>query len=567
MGEAIAERTVGERYLRLRSMMAMRERDPLQFFHFGVPRLREAFGLFAAPKPIDELHARACNKGGKTLTATAFGLACATKRKTLDGVPIPQWRGRVECVQLVLDYKQQLLSVQPAYERLLGKWPHRVTKKAEAFQSITVMPLGGNPTNEEGWSVIHFLSQKNLTSGVGVRADVVLFDEPPVMSILRELRKAGHPGRRQATVIAETPTIRRQWSPLRLDYGDTARKTLRRVDRERAEVRWSLDEVADWVISPDERASLLRKYATDPLRDAREHGDYAITEGLCPFVVKGENPPMLETMLAECVPPRETVQWKITQEADGKSGRTRASKAIPVQVWEHAKVDHRYIVTIDPSSGVDDSLHDPYELQVTEFGTGDMVARCGGYLSGYMVGVLAAGIARQYNDALIDPEVNDRWGVNVVEGVHAARYGNFARERRELRPGSGEWSNEIGFHNTKKSRPEIIGAIQSWIDARRAGIRYAECLSYDVIDTLLNCILDENGKIVGAPGVHDEALIVRGQALRKTVNRAGMEIPESQRPYRTPDQELIDMVRGNGREAEVPGGRAGGLMWSDRPRT
>jgi hypothetical protein len=533
---------------RARAGLDLRSRDPLQYWHFAVPRLREAFSLFAAPrKPIDELHARACNKGTKSETMAAYGIALAQKRTHLDGVELPRWRGRVEGAMLVLDYPQQLLSVQPAFMRLLGRWPHHARYSGEILKSLSIMPVGGSPTDESSWSVIHFISQENRRSGLGVRADFILFDEPPRIEILRELRKAAHAGRRLVIVIGETPTIRSQWSPLRLDYGDCPRSTLRRVDEERAEVRWSLDEVAAWVLSPEEKAKLLRKYATDPLREARTHGDYIDTSGLCPFHV-----PTLEQMLAECTDPLEVVNWKITQEADAASGRTRITRTVPVEVWAHAAVDKSYWETIDPSSGVEDNLHDPYEIEMAMMGTGDLQARTGGYLSGYLVGVLGAGMARQYNSAPIDPEVNDRWGVNVVEGVHASRYGNFARERRELKP--GEWSNEIGFHNTQKTRPLIIGAIQSWVDAHRAGIRYAKCPSRKIIETLMDCILDENGKIVGAPGVHDECLIVWGESLRRTVRRRGMDIPESNPPVKTHDQELMDRIRGKKRRSGGPGG-------------
>ena len=103
----------------------LRAKDPLRFWHFAVPRLKEAIGLFSGDDPIEELHMRACNKGTKSETLAAFGVAMAQKRPTLDGVPIPQWRGRVEGAQLVLDYPAQILSVQPAYLRVLGDWPHR----------------------------------------------------------------------------------------------------------------------------------------------------------------------------------------------------------------------------------------------------------------------------------------------------------------------------------------------------------------------------------------------------------------------------------------------------------
>ena len=520
--------------------LSLEEQDPLRFWHFAVPRVKQAFRLFTDPDPIDELVLRGPNKGTKTETKAAVTIRCLQKMPDLDGVPLPQWKGRVEAAQLCLDYQQQLLSVKPAYLRLIGKWPHHTRYVGEALSSIHIKPRGCCSDDEADWSVINFLTEKNPDTGVGMRADVIDFDEPAVMSILRELRKAAHAGRRCIMMHGLTPTIRRQWAPVRDDYGETPRRSIRRIDRERAEVRWSLDEVADWVLTPEEKSKQLRKYTGDPLHrpeaSAREHGDYTITEGSCPFDVK-----VLKEMLELCIDP-EVVDWRITEEGDGEDSKVKVSRTVPVEVWQHPKHGKSYYICIDPSSGVDDSQHDPYEIEISELGSGDLVARVGGYLSGRTVGILAAGLARQYNGALIDPEVNDRWGVNVVEGVYAAHYGTFAREARELSP--GQFSNEIGFHNTALTRPIIIGSIQAWLEAWKAGIRYAKCSSRFVIETLLDCVLDQDGKVVGAPGVHDEALIVRGQTLRTAVTRSGRIIPEIFRMPLTREQKLGRLIQG-----------------------
>lgn len=533
---------VSHHYLRLKAMMAMRDRDPLAWFRFSVLRLREAFALLAAEKnPISELHVISANKLGKTYQVAAYVIACCQKRKTLDGVPLPQWRGPVEAAQLVLDYPQQLLSVQPAYLRALGKWPYRISARSgEIIKTIRVMPQGGS-MDERDWSVIHFLSQENRRSGTGVRGDIVAFDEPPRIEILRELRKAAHAGRRLIILAGWTPTIRSQWAPVMADLGEhigssTGRSRIHVIDRRRAAVRCSLDEVLPHVLTKAERDDLLYTYLgeamdidkpVDPLAKARIHGDAIDTSGLCPFHVD-----TLREMYNECRDPIDTVEWELTQQDSEKKHK------FPVEVWKHARVDTLYWMPIDPSSGIPDKQHDPFQLDVVEDVTGDLCVAAGGYLVGYLVGVLGAGIARQYNGCPIDPEVNDRWGVNVVEGVHASRYSNFARERRELRP--GEFSDEIGFHNTQKTRPQIIGAVQAWVEAWRVGTRYAVCPSRKHIQTLLDCIVDANGKIVAAPGYHDERLITWGQGLRRACRRRGLEIPKVHAPVKTHDQRLLE---------------------------
>jgi len=61
----------------------------------------------------------------------------------------------------------------------------------------------------------------------------------------------------------------------------------------------------------------------------------------------------------------------------------------------------------------------------------------------------------------------------------------------------------------------MIGAIQAWIAAYAAGNPYARCRFRRVIETLLDTVMDESGKIVAAPGYHDEFLLLKGQSLRK----------------------------------------------------
>lgn len=533
-------------HLNLHGYLKRFDDAPLDFWHFGVSRLRSGLSLFAADEPIDEAHLRACNLGTKSETEAAFVLACLQKRQELDGCPLPQWRGPVEGAQLVLDYKQQVLSVQPAYLRVLGKWPHKPRWQGEILSSLSIKPIGAGD-DEADWSVLHFLSQENKRSGIGVRADIVAFDEPPVMDILRELRKAGHAGRRSIRLIAETPTIRRQWQGLRDDYGDNPRKKVTRVDQDRAEIRWSLDEVADWIIGPERKAALLRSYQRDPFhkqdRSARWHGDYMDTSGACPFDV--------DTLLAmrdQCIEP-DIVDWPIRTEGESRMHEARIWQ---VERWGKPERDRRYWMTIDASSGVDDAAHDPFEIELAEIGTGDLVLRTGGYLPGRLVGIMAAGLCRQYNSAIADFETNDRWGVNVMQGLNEAGYSKFSTEPRQLRPGTFE--PEPGFHNTARTRPLMIGAIQAWLENWKAGNRYAKCPSKFILNTLLDCILDENGKIVAAPGMHDEALICWGEMLRRAVKRSGVPMQAPVTPAKTVDDRIADIISGRARRNGVPGG-------------
>lgn len=511
------------------------KRDPLEHWHFAVPRLKQAFAMLVGEDPVEELLLRASNKGTKSETVAAYVVACLQKRKHLDGVELPQWQGPVEGVQLVLDYKQQVLSVQGAYLRVLGSWPYKARYQGAALDSLKIMPVGGNPDDERDWSFIHFLSQKNMQAGTGVRGDIVAFDEPPKMRVLRELRKAAHAGRRFVTIIGMTPTVRSQWAEIQVDYGDSPRRSLRRVDRDRAECRWSLDEVASWVLSDDEKATLLRKWAHDPILDARQHGDYTSSEGKCPFNVDA-----IMQMIIEMTRDPQIVEWKVSRETSG--GEPTSVIKVPVELWTPARPGKTYYLDVDPSSGIDDGAHNPAEIQVTEMVSGELMARWNGYLSPYSVGVLAAGIGLQYHHAKIDIEMNDHWGVNVVRGVTSTRYANLAFERRELRP--GEWAKETGFKNDQKARALIIGSVQEWIDSWSAGVKYGNCPSRAVFDSILDTELDYRGKIVAIKGIdHGESLVCRGQALRRCVRRRMQGANDRSRPW-SPDDELEQLISG-----------------------
>ena len=258
-------------------------RCALDGWRWGVERFRPAFSLFTDPEPIDELHLRGPNSSGKTESIWAYIFACLRKQEFLDGVRLPQWEGPLHAVCLCRDYPQQKLSVQQTVLRISRGWPCKARYKGdEILSSLRVKPIDGDD-GPEWWSQIVFLSEDNPESGTGARADISWFDEPPVMRILRELRKAPHANRPGIIVIGNTPTEIEKWWELAKDYGETERATLRRVDQERAEVRWSLSEVADWIHSPAAKDKLRRKYANDPLRDAREHGDYIDASGTCPF--------------------------------------------------------------------------------------------------------------------------------------------------------------------------------------------------------------------------------------------------------------------------------------------
>lgn len=463
--------------------------------------------------PITELLLQGPNVGGKTEAEYAVGLACLQKRRSLDGVPMPQWRGKVDAISLELDYPTQRLSSQQTVLRLIGEWPHRAKWKGDdILSSVMIQPVNGN-SDVSSWSTLTFMSQENRRTGTGIRADIVLGNEPPVEGIWREVRKARHAGRRGIRIIGMTPINRRQWEWVKNDYGDRPRDVVTRVGRHWAVARWSL-----WhnkALGADHIEQLLVEYGRDkpkdrrdPLYDARVHGDFIDTTGLCPF-----NVPALLRMLDECVEP-EVREWQITREVSGANGLVHKVVKVLVHVLADAVAGMTYYEDIDPSKGIYSPTHDPGGILVSEMGTGNDMAMYEGYIGSYGLGVLGAGLARQYLNATVDPESNSGWAEGVLRGLSDSGYGNIASTPRMLQP--GKWESRLGFETTNTTRPAMIEAIQEWIEAYDAGMPYARCRFRRIIQTLLDTILDGDGKPVAAPGFHDEFLILKGQSLRKT---------------------------------------------------
>lgn len=485
-----------------------RDTDPLAYWHHAAPQSKTASKLL---KFFREVYVRAANLSGKTEWAAAIVLAMLKKQRSLDGVALPQWRGKVDALCLVRDYRQLKLSVQQTLLRLLGKWPHKARYVGDTLVSLKVKPLGGSD-DERDWSSLTILSQENRRAGLGARADIVWADEPPVEPIWREVRKAGHAGRRRVRIISATPTIRSQWAWLEKDYSPEAKRGRTQKHQDWAEVRWSLDDVPEHILPKSHKDELRRDYSKEgkKMSEAREFGDYVDTSGDCPFDVD-----TLYEMLTECRDP-EAREWRISREIDGADGRVIKLEKVTVEVFSDAIAGRQYHLGVDPSKGIASDRHDPGGILVTEQGSGDVVALYNGYIGSYGLGCLAAGLARQYNDAIVDPENNSGWFEGVMRGLSASGYGRIARTKVAGSPGGDKYEVRWGFTTTAQTRNAMIAAVQDWIQAWKAGERWGRCPSRVVIQQLLDTILDEDGKPVAAPGLHDEFLILRGQSLRKT---------------------------------------------------
>lgn len=497
------------RAVRVRHGLALPRRNPLDYWHHASPGTEKVTRALVG---IPEALVLGGNKSGKTNYGAAVGVALAQGRTELDGIPIPRLDKRVVGAVLSLDHQQQALSVQPAYLSMLGDWPHIVGYKSRSQDivgTIRIRQVDGSD-DPRTWSVIHFISQENPNALTGARLHFAHADEPPKEHIWNEARARGFANKPFIRLITCTPLVRRQWMPLKtwfpLEYEGE-------VHNDRIVVRVPVYD--NRYLTDEEKARLEDDYRDDPLRDARLNGDYIDATGKCPFDQK-----VILHLLEKSRPPR-VVKWPVKTD----SGTVEAD----VEVWEEPDHKESYYVPVDASAGIADSLHDPAGFHVWARGKVRLVARYNGYLPAYDIGTLVAAVAKKYNRALVDPETTGGWGVGVIKSLEQAGYGNIARQPRQLRP--GEWEDSLGFTTTDASRPAMISAIQDFLRSVRDGRDLAQLPSADVLRCWQDVILNEKNKPIAAPGLHDEDMILAGQALRKLTHRGAEAVnrPENRR--------------------------------------
>jgi hypothetical protein len=266
-------------------------------------------------------------------------------------------------------------------------------------------------------------------------------------------------------------------------------------------------------------------------------------------------------MLEECEEP-EIVEWDVQREIAGESGMVRTWCTVRVEVLEPPRAGERYIVHIDPSKGINDKAHDPGGILISKESTGEDVVLYEGYLGSYGLGTLGAALGLQYNYAKVSPENNSGWAEGVLRGLADSGYGNVAHTRKPTQP--GKWETELGFATTTKTRPAMIEAGQEWVEAYRAGTPYAPCRFRRVIEAFRQTILDLKGKVVAAPGYHDEFVILKGQSLlmrrRRHDPNAVRHRPPVDRRQHDPERELAKWVMGEDEPARIGGGAVRRLL-------
>lgn len=450
----------------------------------------------------DEIYLHSGQGFGKTQIGATAGVALSQGRKELDGIELPVLRTPNTGLVLSLDYEQQKLSVQQHYLRAVGNWPHEARWEGEVLKTLRVKPLKSRSDDPKDWSLIQFMSQKNLSAGVGARAQWVHGDEPPVPSIWKEIRKAGLGLPIFPHFITGTPLKRSQWWWLRADYplehagrvhngflrlrGSTLdNRALLAADLARLKRQWAN-------LTPDERATRIEGHEYD-------------SEGSSPF---RRHYAELQRWLEACVD-GERVEWKVSREIVTPQGKQLVTEVVDVEVWEEPDPRCVYRAIGDCSLGIDDGEHDPGEVTIWNMTRRTQVARYNGYIGEHGLAILSAGLGRMHFNALADPDVTGGYGSAFLSGLREANYPYVYVNRSEV-PAGGLTPKDIGFTIGRETRREFCAAINEALLWSEQGRPFVTIRSREQVAELMDLVLKDE-KPVTAAGRHDEALSTFGR--------------------------------------------------------
>jgi len=490
-----------------RGLASMRD-DPQAHFRCTSTEQRR----FLAELRYGEIYLHSGNKFGKTTIGAQAGVALAKGLTHLDGVELPALPSPNVGIVLSLDYKQQRLSVQPAYLAALGNWTHKAEWNGNTLVSLRVKPIGCKSDDARDWSLILFYSQENRRSGVGARGHWVHADEPPREEIWREVRKMAEPGAVFVSFITATALKRSQWYWLRHDYPiEFEGRRHNGFLRLRAST-FNPDDPDDMsignaAISPAERRELLRLYATDEHRIARITGIEIDTAGSSPWKAVYDE---LRRWLDACTDP-ELTDWKVSREVLTAEGKKLVTELAEVASWEDYSPSCVYRIIADTSLGIDDDDHDPCMAQVINMTTGAQAARYRGYLGEYGLGVLCAGLSAQYGSARVDPAVTGGYGSAFLSGLRAAGCRNVVSHTTPGKNGALE-RQHIGFTENAETRGMHAAAIREALVGSQQGVKWLTIKCREDVLELMDLSMDSQGRVIHEDGDHDEAFVTLGRA-------------------------------------------------------
>ena len=455
-----------------------------------------------------EIYLHSCNKGGKSTIGIATDLAICRDEPTLDGIPLPRVPMPARWGLFVPDYKAHRSSTQPIIEALVGNWPHAYERIGQTLVGVRIKPRGWRSDDPSTWSQYTVYSCENPNAGLGARLHGAGADEPPPEHIWREVRKAGEAGTIFPLSIRGTPLKRSTWWWLRNDYPDPHLNEGRIVNgflRLRQPLVDAHGRSLNEALTERDIATLLQLYENDEFRDARIYGHEINTEGSSPFQ---RNYAELQRWF-DVARTGELREWQVTREVASPEGMKLVREAVEVEVHADYVPGHVYRVIADPSYGIDDGEHDPGAALVVDLTAREDVCAYRGYIGEYGLGVLCAGLGRQYGEAPVDADTSGGYGSAFLGGLRAAGYTKVVTHQPQ---GSDRAMDrrDMGFVINAATRAEFASALNEALFASAQGSPWLTIRTRWVLADLVDLVLKNDRPVTGS-GLHDEGFICAGR--------------------------------------------------------
>ena len=200
------------------------------------------------------------------------------------------------------------------------------------------------------------------------------------------------------------------------------------------------------------------------------------------------------------------------------------------EVDEKERIDHRYLVVVDPGRGRSDKADYSVicvidRIDMMDGGRPMVVAQWHGRVDMDVLAWKAAQIAKWYDDALLVIESNSYESANSGAGVYVLAQIKDYYDNIYARKQSPEEINEglprkYGFHTNTLTKPMLILGLQQ---AVRGGLWRERC--EECLEEFLTYVQHPNGSYAAAPKRHDDMLMTRAIGLHICFNE--MEMPKA----------------------------------------
>lgn len=484
---------------------------------------------------------RDCIVTHNTFGGVALDTALLVGRRELWGIELPYLKPPVVGALIVESYKIAEDSSVQALLELIGDVPHKVGTTGGVNRWTSVVYVRHpeiRSDNYEDWSkVTLFPHEGELPEGI--RLDFAHADEPAPARVWDAIRHRGRGGGRPfLRYTTATPTERATWgwymTPEEFEHALISREEFEqgtgRPRNRRVRIQTSVFD--NNTLTEEDFADKRAMAAGSPLERARLYGDHVDVTGKNPL-----DQVMLATWEGRCRA-GEDVPVQIQVKVNRPGARETRNRVVTYREFFPPEPDEFYYLPLDPSSGVDDRLHDPAAFHVYACRAERLVAVFEGALGPYGLGQLAGIVGWRYGGeakaALVDPEMSGGWGEAVLDGLGDLGYWNISQDVNEEQ--NDKLEPRLGFRTTPFNRGDLIGAVDKLLfhDAVIVpDIRVVSCLK--------NVIVNEKGKVEAAPGRHDEHLILLG---RYGVRRPTFMLPERRAPKPVPFERLVDEMNG-----------------------